>query len=58
MMHSNHDESVSFEYAYYAHQQILDSEICLLDSWGHLIWLRQESHNVNEKLVKFLTRYS
>ncbi|NRD79016.1 alpha/beta hydrolase [Bacillus sp. BRMEA1] len=58
IMHSKHDGAVSFEHAYYAQQQITDSEVCLLDSWGHLIWLGQESENVNEKLVEFLTRYS
>lgn len=58
IMHSKHDGSVSFEHALYAHQQISDSDVCLLDSWGHLIWLGQEFDNVNEKLVEFLTCYS
>lgn len=58
IMHSKHDGAVSLEHAHYAHQQILDSELCILESWGHLIWLGERAEDVDRKLIDFLTRYS
>ncbi|MFD1066154.1 alpha/beta fold hydrolase [Oceanobacillus locisalsi] len=58
IMHSKNDGSVPLEHAYYADQQIRDSELCLLDTWGHLIWLGRGSDYVNERLVKFLNNFS
>jgi esterase/lipase len=54
IMHSNHDASVPLEHAYHAYQNIDSSQLCLLDSWGHLIWIGQSADEVNEKLVGFL----
>lgn len=34
IMHSEYDSSVPLEHAYYADQQIRDSELCILDTWG------------------------
>jgi len=58
IQHSKHDGAVPLEHAYYAHQQIPDSRLCLLDTWGHLIWLGQGSEEVNKKLIEFLLHYS
>src|SRR5699024_1555821 len=58
IQHSKHDGAVALEHAYYAHQQIPDSRLCLLDTWGHLIWLGQGSEEVNKKLIEFLLHYS
>lgn len=58
ILHSKHDGAVPLEHAYYAQQQIPDSKLCLLDTWGHLIWLGKGSEEVNEKLNEFLIRHS
>ncbi len=58
IMHSKYDSSVPLEHAYYANQQIRDSELCLLETWGHLIWLGRGSDSVNERLVEFLSSFS
>lgn len=39
IMHSKHDGAVPVEHAHYAHRLISGSELCILESWGHLIWL-------------------
>lgn len=58
IQHSKHDGAVPLEHAYYAHQQIPDSRLCLLDTWGHLIWLGEGAEKVNKKLIEFLLHYS
>lgn len=58
IMHSKHDGAVSLEHAQYAHQQISDSKLCILESWGHLIWLGDCAEDVNRRLIGFLTRFS
>ncbi|WP_066189875.1 alpha/beta fold hydrolase [Gracilibacillus timonensis] len=57
IMHSRHDGAVPLEHASYADQHIPHSQLCLLETWGHLIWLGHGSEQVNEKLVEFLTDY-
>ncbi|GIQ69155.1 hypothetical protein XYCOK13_19790 [Xylanibacillus composti] len=54
VMHSQHDSSVPIEHAHYAHEQINGSQLCILDTWGHLIWLGKGSEQVHEKLFAFL----
>jgi len=34
IMHSKYDGAVSLEHAHYAYQQILDFELCIIESWG------------------------
>ena len=58
IMQSKHDGAVSLEHAHYAHQQISESQLCILESWGHLIWLGDRAEDVNRKLIDFLTDYS
>lgn len=54
IMHSKNDNSVPLQHAYFAHENIADSELCILDSWGHLIWLGTSSDEANEKVGQFL----
>ncbi|WP_404428633.1 alpha/beta fold hydrolase [Sutcliffiella horikoshii] len=54
IMHSKHDGSVPLEHPYLAHEKIPTSELCLLDTWGHLIWLGKSSKETDEILIKFL----
>lgn len=57
IMHSKHDGSVPLEHPYYAHENIPSSELCLLDSWGHLIWLGKSSNETDENIINFLKSY-
>ncbi|QCR34119.1 alpha/beta fold hydrolase [Lysinibacillus sp. SGAir0095] len=57
IMHSKFDGSVPLDHAYFAHESISSSELCLLDTWGHLIWLGTSSYKTNEAAVKFLNKY-
>lgn len=45
------------EHPYYAHENIPSSELCLLDSWGHLIWLGKSSDETDKNTIKFLKSY-
>lgn len=54
IMHSKYDGAVPFEHADEAHQLIRESRLCVLDSWGHLIWLGKEASAVQEQLLGFL----
>ncbi len=56
IMHSKNDSAVPLEHAYFAHNNIEKAELCLLDSWGHLIWLGDKAPEVNKKVVSFLHR--
>ncbi len=57
IMHSQYDASVPLEHAYYAHENIPFSELCVLESWGHLIWLGKSSNETDEIINKFLKTY-
>ncbi len=54
IMHSRHDSSVPIAHAQYAHEQIAQSQLCELDTWGHLIWLGKGSEQVHRELGAFL----
>ncbi|MFK7681899.1 alpha/beta fold hydrolase [Priestia megaterium] len=56
IMHSKNDSAVPLEHAYFAHNNIEKAELCLLDSWGHLIWLGDNALEVNKEVVSFLHR--
>ncbi|MCY8918732.1 alpha/beta hydrolase [Bacillus atrophaeus] len=58
IMHSQYDGLVPLEHAYHAHKLIPQSELCLLQSWGHLIWLGKESDEVDHTLATFLSSSS
>ncbi|MYL46383.1 alpha/beta fold hydrolase [Virgibacillus halodenitrificans] len=58
IQHSKHDGAVPLEHAYYAHQQISNSTLCLLDAWGHLIWLGEGSEKTSKEILEFLVHHS
>ncbi|KUP23964.1 alpha/beta hydrolase [Paenibacillus sp. DMB5] len=55
IMHSKYDNAVLPEHAYAAQYHISGSQLCLLESWGHLIWLGRGADSVHKKLNSFLT---
>ncbi|ACA40179.1 hydrolase [Lysinibacillus sphaericus CBAM5] len=57
ILHSINDSAVPFNHAYHAHYNINDSKLCILESWGHLIWLGQDSERMYDKLIKFLISF-
>ncbi|MCR8845638.1 alpha/beta hydrolase [Paenibacillus sp. SC116] len=54
ILHSQNDGAVSIEHAYNAHNHISDSKLCILNTWGHLIWLGQGVEEMNIELLGFL----
>lgn len=54
IIHSKHDRAVLPDHAFTAHQFIPQSKLCLLDSWGHLIWLGRDAGTVDKELIAFL----
>ncbi|MCM2998311.1 alpha/beta hydrolase [Paenibacillus cellulositrophicus] len=56
-MHSIHDASVPIDHARFAHEVILSSQLCELNSWGHLIWLGEDSAEMYRKLFVFLDKH-
>lgn len=54
IMHSKYDGSVSIKHAYHAHKNIPASQLCMLDSWGHLIWLSETFEEVDQALISFI----
>lgn len=57
ILHSINDSTASTEHAYHAHQNIKNSKLCVLESWGHLIWLGQGSEKMHDELIAFLIQY-
>ncbi|SOC11047.1 pimeloyl-ACP methyl ester carboxylesterase [Ureibacillus xyleni] len=55
IVHSKNDSSVPIEHAYYAQKSMKNSKLCILDTWGHLIWLGKGSNQVHDELLKFLS---
>lgn len=58
IMHSKHDGLIPLEHPYFAYENISNSELCLLDTWGHLIWLGTSSNETDDKFISFLTSHS
>jgi esterase/lipase len=54
ILHSKNDSAVPIEHAYNAHNNISNSKLCILDTWGHLIWLELSSEQLHEELLEFL----
>ncbi|WP_342550131.1 alpha/beta hydrolase [Paenibacillus sp. FSL P2-0089] len=55
IIHSKHDQTVVPEHAQVAHALIPHSKLCLLESWGHLIWLGKDAETIDRELIAFLT---
>lgn len=54
IVHSQNDNSVSFEHARHAQQLISNSELFEAKTWGHLIWIGEGSREAKEKVATFL----
>jgi pimeloyl-ACP methyl ester carboxylesterase len=54
ILHSENDSAVPIEHALNAHNNIPNSKLCILDTWGHLIWLGEGSNQLHEELLQFL----
>ncbi|WP_436374796.1 alpha/beta fold hydrolase [Cytobacillus sp. BC1816] len=54
ILHSKNDGFIPLKHPYHAHKNIPHSEISVLDTWGHLIWLGKLSRERDEKLISFL----
>ncbi len=54
VMHSVYDGLVDKSHAHYAKRHIPDATLCLLHSWGHLIWLGIERAETDRSLFEFL----
>ena len=54
ILHSKNDSAVPLDHAYHAHQNIPNSKLVVLNSWGHLIWLGKHAQRVNDEVVDFL----
>lgn len=54
IMHSKYDGAVSLEHVTHAQQHIPSSKLCLLDSWGHLLWIGDGAEEASQTLVDFL----
>jgi pimeloyl-ACP methyl ester carboxylesterase len=55
ILHSSKDNSVNIDHAKNAHNNIKNSTLKIYDNtWGHLLWLGQESRNPIEDTLKFI----
>lgn len=57
ILHSINDSATPVDHAYHAQNNITNSKLCILDSWGHLIWLGRDSERMHDELIKFLITY-
>ncbi|CAM3959771.1 alpha/beta hydrolase [Cohnella lubricantis] len=56
IMHSRFDRSVPLSHPEHANRLIPRSETCILDSWGHLIWIGRHAAEYDNALLAFLSR--
>ncbi|WP_243299632.1 alpha/beta fold hydrolase [Bacillus litorisediminis] len=54
ILHSKNDGFIPVEHPNFAFEHIPGSEMSLLDSWGHLIWIGKRSNERDQKLISFL----
>lgn len=57
ILHSKNDSAASIDHAYHAQHNITNSKLCILESWGHLIWIGKASEKMQDELIKFLIKY-
>lgn len=56
IMHSKHDRTVPLKHAHRANAHISHSQLCILDTWGHLIWIGKGSEQVASEYLAFIYR--
>jgi len=55
IIHSKNDNSVSIEHAEFAHNQIINSKIIILDNlWGHMIWIGKDYELIQKDIFNFI----
>ncbi|MCZ8541877.1 alpha/beta fold hydrolase [Psychrobacillus psychrodurans] len=54
IIHSENDGFISLEHPQNAHEKIAKSELYVVDTWGHLIWIGKSAKKINQKLISFL----
>lgn len=54
IVHSRKDNSVSFDHAEYARENIAYAELFEANTWGHLVWLGPGSDEAKIKVAEFL----
>ncbi len=55
ILHGIYDNSVSVEHAHHSNKEIPNSKLVLLDnSWGHMLWIGQESKSVEKAVLAFI----
>ncbi|WP_338553203.1 alpha/beta hydrolase [Paenibacillus sp. KS-LC4] len=57
IMHSKNDRSVAPKHAEYATAHIAHAEACILDAWGHLIWIGKHTAELDRKQNAFLAEH-
>lgn len=58
IIHSSNDGFISLEHPQTALEKIAQSELYLVDTWGHLIWIGKSAKKSNQKLISFLKSQS
>ncbi|WP_246245884.1 alpha/beta fold hydrolase [Paenibacillus lemnae] len=56
VMHSQNDSSVPLSHPNHVKALQPHSQICILDSWGHLIWIGKHAAEYDNALITFLSR--
>lgn len=54
IMQSVYDGFVDLSHAHHAKEHIPDAALCLIHSWGHLIWLGKEAAETDSIILEFL----
>ncbi|TFB13375.1 alpha/beta hydrolase [Filobacillus milosensis] len=58
IIHSSNDGSVPLDHPLFAHQNITNSRLETIDTWGHLIWIGEGSEEAHQLQVDFLKENS
>lgn len=54
IVHSRNDGAVPLEHPWHAHEYISHSQLYLVETWGHLIWIGEGSKEVDTLVIEFL----
>jgi len=58
VMHSLNDNSVPLSHPNHVKALQPQAQMCILDSWGHLIWIGKHAAEYDDALVHFLDKSS
>lgn len=57
ILHSLNDQAVSLEHAHHAKKSIPTSTLCLLDNWGHLLWIGKDAGDIHNQVEAFIKKH-